>query len=113
MAATTSGWQCPVEVTAIPAEKSRNSFPSTSSITTPRPRLATSGYDRVYEGEMILSSPASTRLALGPGNAVLMFGPATVFVVMTFSQSLKVDVMVPHALGTHVLGAPRSRSYVG
>src|SRR5215467_4407417 len=31
IAATTLGWQCPVETTAIPAEKSRNSLPSTSS----------------------------------------------------------------------------------
>src|SRR6267142_819001 len=75
MAATTSGWQCPVETTAMPAEKSRNSLPSTSSITTPRPRLATSGYDRVYEGDRYCLSPASTRWALGPGSLVLMLGP--------------------------------------
>jgi len=52
MAATTSGWQWPVEVTAMPAEKSRNSLPSTSSTITPRPRFATRGYERVYDGEM-------------------------------------------------------------
>src|SRR5271166_4473919 len=88
MAATTSGWQCPVEVTAMPAEKSRNSLPSTSSTITPRPRFATSGYDRVYDGEIKWWSPSRTRLAFGPGSAVLILGPATgikVLVVMVFS----------------------------
>src|SRR5512146_1596872 len=95
MAATTSGWQWPVEVTAMPAEKSRNSFPSTSSTMTPRPRFATIGYERVYEGEMNLLSPERTRLALGPGNAVLMLGPATaIFVVMT---DLPISWSGPHA----------------
>src|SRR5580692_6506670 len=75
MAATTSGWQWPVEVTAMPAEKSKNSLPSTSVTTMPRPLLATRGYERVYEGEMYFVSPASTRFALGPGRAVLIFGP--------------------------------------
>jgi hypothetical protein len=37
------GWQWPVEITAMPAAKSRNSLPSTSSTRMPRPRLATSG----------------------------------------------------------------------
>src|SRR5271165_6545534 len=59
----------------MPAEKSKNSLPSTSVTTMPRPLLATSGYDRVYDGEMYFSSPSSTRLALGPGRAVLIFGP--------------------------------------
>src|SRR5580704_9214265 len=77
MAATTSGWQCPVEVTAMPAEKSKNSLPSTSVTTMPRPLLATRGYERVYEGEMYFESPASTRFALGPGRAVLILGPVT------------------------------------
>src|SRR5208282_2890140 len=75
MAATTSGWQWPVDVTAMPAEKSKNSLPSTSVTTMPRPLFATSGYERVYDGEMYFSSPSSTRLALGPGRAVLILGP--------------------------------------
>src|SRR5947209_3441159 len=75
MASTTRGWQCPVEVTAMPAEKSKNSFPSTSVTTIPRPRFATSGYERVYEGEMYLSSPSRICLALGPGSVVLILGP--------------------------------------
>src|SRR5438045_6010291 len=88
MAATTCGWQWPVETTAMPAEKSRNSLPSTSSMMTPRPRLATSGYERVYEGERYLASPSSTRCALGPGSLVLMLGPAVVMVAMgIFSDS--------------------------
>ena len=40
----------------------------------PRPLLATSGYERVYDGEIYCWSPASTRLALGPGRAVLILG---------------------------------------
>src|SRR5579859_271513 len=60
----------------MPAEKSRNSLPSTSSTTTPRPRLATSGYERVYEGEISRASASNTRRALGPGNLVLILGPA-------------------------------------
>src|SRR5438477_2504776 len=88
MAATTCGWQWPVETTAMPAEKSRNSLPSTSSMMTPRPRLATSGYERVYEGERYLASPSSTRCALGPGSLVLMLGTAVVMVAMEiFSDS--------------------------
>ena len=43
MAATTSGWQWPVAVTAMPAVKSRNRLPSTSSMTAPLPRSTTSG----------------------------------------------------------------------
>src|SRR4029077_10232662 len=82
MASTTLGWQCPVETTAMPAEKSRNSLPSTSSITTPRPRLATSGKERGDDGETYLLSPASTRWALGPGSLVLITGPAEVIVVV-------------------------------
>src|SRR5215467_14560089 len=76
MAATTFGWQCPVETTAIPAEKSRNSLPSMSSTITPRPRLATSGYERVYDGEIYFASPCRTACALGPGSLVLILGPA-------------------------------------
>src|SRR6185312_3489479 len=87
MAATTSGWQCPVEVTAMPDEKSRNSLPSTSVMTKPRPCLATSGYDRVYDGEMMRSSPSSTRLAFGPGRAVLILGPSITDVVLVDMES--------------------------
>src|ERR1700751_406129 len=82
MAATTSGWQCPVEVTAMPAEKSKNSLLSTSLTTMPRPLLATSGYDRVYDGEMYFSSPSSTRLAFGPGRAVLILGPTVAVIIL-------------------------------
>src|SRR2546423_12554953 len=88
MAATTCGWQWPVETTAMPAEKSRNSLPSTSSMMTPRPRLATSGYERVYEGERYLASPSSTRCALGPGSLVLMLGTAVVMVAMEIFSDL-------------------------
>src|SRR6266568_642222 len=59
MAATTSGWQWPVETT---------------------------GYERVYDGEMYFSSPARMRLAFGPGSAVLILGPARVLVVMGSSE---------------------------
>src|SRR5580704_8222590 len=58
----------------MPAEKSKNSLPSTSVTTMPRPLFATSGYERVYDGEIYFSSPSSTRLALGPGRAVLILG---------------------------------------
>src|SRR5260370_1329490 len=85
MAATTYGWQWPVEVTAMPAEKSKNSLPSTSSITMPRPRLATKGYERVYEGDMYCSSAARMRVALGPGSAVLSLGPMVKVLVMESS----------------------------
>src|SRR6266699_956645 len=74
IAATTFGWQCPVEHTAIPAAKSRKALPSTSSTIAPCPRLATSGYSRVYDGDMNLASCSSTRLAFGPGSAVTSRG---------------------------------------
>src|SRR5579864_94327 len=66
----------------MPAEKSKNSLPSTSVTTMPRPLLATSGYERVYDGEIYFSSPSSTRLALGPGRAVLILGPMAVMVFL-------------------------------
>src|SRR5580692_4446433 len=88
MAATTSGWQCPVEVTAMPAEKSKNSLPSTSVTTMPRPLLATSGYERVYDGEIYFSSPSSTRWALGPGRAVLILGPIALMVLVVMKSSV-------------------------
>src|SRR2546427_11474837 len=92
MASTTCGWQCPVEVTAMPAEKSKNSFPSTSVTTMPRPCFATRGYERVYEGEMYLSSPSRICLALGPGNLVLILGPtARVLVDMGSSEKTVVS----------------------
>jgi hypothetical protein len=40
---TTSGCECPVEVTAMPAVQSRNTLPSTSSTLAPSPRAMTSG----------------------------------------------------------------------
>ena len=43
IAFTTSGWQWPVDVTAMPAVQSRNRLPSTSSTITPSPRAMTSG----------------------------------------------------------------------
>src|SRR5919204_2886020 len=93
MAATTSGWQWPVEVTAMPEEKSRNSLPSTSSITQPRPRLATSGYERVYDGEIHSLSSSTICFAFGPGSLVLISGPAvlgaTVLVAMSVSPALR------------------------
>src|SRR6266481_4483081 len=99
MAATTSGWQWPVETTAIPAEKSRNSLPSTSSTTTPRPLFTTSGYERVYEGEMYLSSPFRTSSALGPGSFVRILGPALEIVCVAmfilFSNRLWVNAFNP------------------
>src|SRR5205807_3455527 len=88
MAATTSGWQWPVEVTAMPAEKSKNSLPSTSVTTMPRPLLATSGYERVYDGEIYFWSASSTRLALGPGRAVLIFGPIVAVMVLVVIASI-------------------------
>src|ERR1700693_2132278 len=74
MASTTRGWQCPVETTAMPAAKSRNTLPSTSSTIAPRPDLATKGYPRGYEGETNCASRAITSLALGPGRGVSKFG---------------------------------------
>src|SRR5580692_6400580 len=72
----------------MPAEKSKNSFPSTSVTTMPRPCLATSGYERVYDGEMYLLSPSSTRIAFGPGRAVLILGPIRVWVGMASSKKV-------------------------
>src|SRR5439155_9448627 len=86
MAATTSGWQWPVETTAIPAEKSKNSFPSTSVTTIPRPLFATRGYELVYDSEMYYSSPARTGRAVGSSSEVLNLGPARALVVMGSSE---------------------------
>jgi hypothetical protein len=46
-AATTSGCEWPVELTAMPAAQSRKTLPSTSSTIAPHPRAMTSGYARV------------------------------------------------------------------
>src|SRR5438445_7438460 len=87
MAATTSGWQWPVDGTAMPAEKSTNSLPSTSVTTIPRPLLPTSGYERVYDGEIYFWSASSTRLALGPGRAVFILGPIVAVMVLVVMGS--------------------------
>src|SRR5438309_1648714 len=105
IAATTLGWQCPVETTAIPAEKSRNSLPSTSSTITPRPRLATSGYERVYEGEIYCASPCRTACALGPGSLVRILGPTAEIVCVAmfilFSKKLlRVDAFGPEQVNS-------------
>src|SRR5277367_5305377 len=114
IAATTSGWQCPVEVTAMPAEKSKNSFPSTSVTTIPRPLFATSGYDRVYDGEIYFSSPSSTRLAFGPGRAVLILGPIVALVVMV-AVVIESSVSAPNRSweGHDFSRAVTRRKYVG
>src|SRR3974390_416699 len=104
----------------MPAEKSKNSLPSTSVTTIPRPLLATRGYDRVYDGEMYFSSPSSTRLAFGPGRAVLILGPTVaviIFVVIGISSVWDRDLLRPLVvLGRHrdrpplnVLGTHRHR----
>src|SRR6185312_8108555 len=74
MAATTSGWQWPVDVTAMPAVKSRKRLPSTSSMTAPLPRATTSGEMRVYDGETERASRASNACALVPGKGVWIWG---------------------------------------
>src|SRR3954463_9861417 len=79
----------------MPAEKSRNSLPSTSSITTPRPRLATSGYERVYDGEIARASSFTMRAAFGPGSLVLMTGPTVLVIVV---------IMVPQCAGANAPG---------
>src|SRR4030095_807038 len=58
----------------MPALKSKNRFPSTSSTIAPRPVLATSGYARVYEGEIYWRSLSMILRAFGPGNSVWIFG---------------------------------------
>src|SRR5258707_3432778 len=85
MAATTFGWQCPVEQTAIPAAKSRKVFPSGSSTMAPEARSATSGESRVSEGDIYFASYAITSFALGPGNAVLILGSLVSVAVIMIS----------------------------
>ena len=74
MADTTCGWQCPVFVTAMPAVKSRNRLPSTSTITHPLPCSTTSGYTRVYDPDTYTVSRASNSAAFGPGSGVVTCG---------------------------------------
>ena len=74
IALTTLGWQCPALVTAIPAVKSRKRLPSRSSTIAPFARLMTSGYMRVYDGDMTRSSRASHSAARGPGIGPTMRG---------------------------------------
>src|SRR5579859_2742646 len=62
----------------MPAVKSRNKFPSTSSITHPLPRATTSGYTRVYDGETKCLSRSSKARPFGPGNAVRISGTVRV-----------------------------------
>src|SRR5271154_3388869 len=74
MAATTSGWQWPVDATAMPAVKSKKRLPSTSSIVEPKPRATTKGYIRVYDGDITRASRASQAAAFGPGKPVTSCG---------------------------------------
>src|SRR5829696_7928616 len=73
-ASTTRGWAWPVEQTAMPALKSRNRLPSTSSSTAPVPRRGTIGYARGRDGLVTAASRASTRRPSGPGTSVLRSG---------------------------------------
>src|ERR1700739_1702325 len=95
MAATTLGWECPVEQTAMPAQKSRKAFPSGSSTIAPLARSATMGYSRASEGEMYLASYSITALAFGPGRDVLIRGnlvsAAVIINSSKFSGSLGVN----------------------
>src|ERR1035437_3807022 len=76
MPRTTSGWQWPVEVTAMPALKSRNKLPSISSIVQPLPRTGTTGYARGTLGEVHWRSNSRWTRAFGPGSSVTMCGTA-------------------------------------
>src|SRR6266446_4822614 len=87
MAATTLGWQCPVEQTAMPAAKSRKAFPSISSTMAPRPFLATSGYSRVNDGDMNFASSSITLLAWGPGSSIRSRGNFVSVAVIIFLSS--------------------------
>src|SRR6266481_4238627 len=87
MAATTLGWQCPVEQTAMPAAKSRKAFPSISSTMAPRPFLATSGYSRVNDGDMNFASSPITLLAWGPGSSIRSRGNFVSVAVIIFLSS--------------------------
>ena len=56
MAATTLGWQCPVEVTAMPLVKSRYSSPSVVVITQPRPDATSRSVTRNQTSETWLTN---------------------------------------------------------
>src|ERR1700739_1753720 len=89
MAATTFGWQWPVEQTAMPAAKSRKVFPSASSTIAPQARSAANGYSRVSEGDMYFASYAITSFALGPGSAVLILGSLVSVAEIMISPGLR------------------------
>src|SRR5690242_21654073 len=91
IASTTFGWQCPVEQTAMPAAKSRNEFPSTSSTIAPWPFLATNAYSRVSDGDMYFASAAITCCAFGPGSAVTRRGVFSSKVVGISSSKKKIS----------------------
>src|ERR1041384_4386055 len=74
IAATTLGCEWPVEVTAMPAVKSRNSLPSTSVIHRPSPFATASGYGRVKLVESAALSRPTSAAARGPGRLAATFG---------------------------------------
>src|SRR4029077_8986318 len=74
IAATTCGCECPVELTAIPAAKSRKRLPSMSSTVRPSPRTGTIGYARGRLGDVQVSSKATWARAFGPGSSVTICG---------------------------------------
>src|SRR5450759_2664108 len=78
IAATTCGWLWPVELTAIPAAKSRKRLPSMSSTTRPSPRTGTIGYARGRLGDVQVLSYTTWALALGPGISVTRCGTGRV-----------------------------------
>ena len=63
-----------VEQTAMPALKSRNRLPSTSSTSAPLPRRGTIGYTRGSDGLVTAASRASTLRPSRPGTSVLRSG---------------------------------------
>src|SRR5919198_661818 len=77
MASTTAGCAWPVDATAMPALKSRNRLPSTSSTTQPAPRLGTNSYARGSEGLVSWRSRSMISRARGPGISVRRALPPT------------------------------------
>jgi hypothetical protein len=63
-----------VDVTAIPAFRSRKRLPSTSSTIDPAPRIGTKGYARGRDGDVTLRSRSIRAIASGPGTSVISFG---------------------------------------
>src|SRR3977135_225914 len=63
MAATTFGWQWPVEVTAIPLVTSRYSSPAVVVITQPRPEATSRSVTRNQTSETWLTTAFSARPA--------------------------------------------------